>query len=205
MTESKHLLTSTWLLILCFVHIFANQNSDWENAESIYDFNVEDIKGNQVNLGKYRGNVAIIVNVASNCGYTAGHYEELNELFDKYHESHGLEILAFPCNQFGYQEPGDNKDICSFTDSLNVKFDMFSKIDVNGDTAHPLFKYLKHKQHGFLADFIKWNFTKFLINKKGIPVDRQGPTVSPLELEDSLLALFEEDEEPLVRVKSEEL
>lgn len=155
---------------------------DWEQATSIYDFKVQDIKGKEVSLEKYKKSVVLIVNVASYCGYTQGHYDELNTLYDKYH-SQGLEILGFPCNQFGYQEPDTNEDICSFVEGKGVKFDMFAKIDVNGDAAHPLFKYLKSKQSGTIVDAIKWNFTKFLVDKNGIPVGRYGPNVSPFEIE----------------------
>lgn len=98
----------------------------------------------------------------------------------------GLRILGFPCNQFGGQEPGNAEEICSFVATKNVKFDMFEKIKVNGDDAHPLWKYLKHKQGGTLGDFIKWNFTKFIIDKNGQPVERHGPSTSPKDLLKSL-------------------
>ncbi|KAK9872387.1 hypothetical protein WA026_017845 [Henosepilachna vigintioctopunctata] len=152
---------------------------NWKEAKSVYDFTVNDINGQPVSLDKYRGHVLIIVNVASKCGYTNNHYTELNELFEEYSESKGLRILGFPCNQFGGQEPGDNNQICEFTKKRSVKFDLFEKINVNGNDAHPLFKYLKHKQGGLLIDAIKWNFTKFIVDKNGQPVDRQGPNVSP--------------------------
>lgn len=155
-----------------------NQDTDWKNASSIYDFTANDIKGQNVSLSKYKGFVTIIVNVASQCGLTKSNYEQLNELHDK-HAAAGLKIAAFPCNQFGGQEPGDAQKIQEFCSKVNVKFDLFEKINVNGDDAHPLYKYLKHKNGGFLVDAIKWNFTKFLINKQGIPIKRYAPTDEP--------------------------
>ncbi|XP_045471254.1 probable phospholipid hydroperoxide glutathione peroxidase [Harmonia axyridis] len=160
----------------------AESTLNWKEAKSIYEFTVNDINGQPVSLEKYKGHVLIIVNVASKCGYTNNHYTELNELYDEYAETKGLKILAFPCNQFGGQEPGDANEICEFTKKRNVKFDLFEKVNVNGNDAHPLFKYLKQKQGGFLLDAIKWNFTKFIIDKNGQPVDRQGPNVSPKSL-----------------------
>lgn len=182
--------------ILCLLIYFLSgchceSNEWWQNASSIFDFEVEDIHGNKVSLDKYRGKVVLIVNVASQCGYTDGHYTELNKLYSKY--SKDLAILAFPCNQFAYQEPGDSKDILKFSQQREVKFDIFGKIEVNGDEADPLFKYLKLKQGGILGNFIKWNFTKFLVNKQGIPVDRQGPNVSPLEMEENIKSLINEN------------
>lgn len=159
---------------------------DYKNAKSIYEFTANDIKGNPISLEKYRGHVCIIVNVASQCGYTKNHYAELVELYKEYSESKGLRILGFPCNQFAGQEPGSSDDICQFVKSKNVEFDMFEKINVNGNDAHPLWKYLKHKQGGTLGDFIKWNFTKFIIDKNGQPVERHGPNTSPKDLVKSL-------------------
>lgn len=104
-------------------------------------------------------------------------------MYEKYGESKGLKILGFPCNQFGNQEPGSEAEIKEFIKKFNVQFDMFSKINVNGDDAHPLWKYLKNKQSGFIGNFIKWNFTKFLINKEGQPVKRYGPNVDPNDME----------------------
>lgn len=101
----------------------------------------------------------LVVNVASKCGFTVSNYTQLSQLYEKYHER-GLRILAFPCNQFGGQEPGDNEEITACVASFAVKFDMFDKVDVNGSKAHPLFTFLKNKQGGLLFDAIKWNFTK---------------------------------------------
>uniref|UniRef100_T1IH16 Glutathione peroxidase n=1 Tax=Strigamia maritima TaxID=126957 RepID=T1IH16_STRMM len=116
---------------------------------------------------------------------TKKQYPQLQDLYEKYGESKGLRILAFPCNQFGNQEPWPEAEIKEFLKQFNVSFDLFSKIKVNGDEAHPLFKYLKHKQGGTLGDFIKWNFTKFLIDKQGQPVKRYAPTVEPNKSHDS--------------------
>jgi len=152
----------------------------WKSATSIYDFNATDIDGNEVSLEKYRGHVAIIVNVATSWGLTDQNYRQLQALHDEFADSRGLRILAFPCNQFGNQEPGTNEEIKAFAQGkYNVTFDMFSKINVNGDNADPLWKYLKDKQHGTFGNFIKWNFSKFLIDKDGQPVKRYGPKDAP--------------------------
>lgn len=158
----------------------------YKNAKSIYEFTANDIRGNPISLEKYKGHVCIIVNVASQCGYTKNNYAELEELYEEYGESKGLRILAFPCNQFAGQEPGTNEEICEFAKTKNVKFDMFGKVNVNGADAHPLYKYLKHVQGGTLGDFIKWNFTKFIIDKNGVPVERHGPSTNPKDLLKSL-------------------
>lgn len=163
---------------------------DPTKAESIYEFTAKDITGQEVSLEKYKGHVAIIVNVASECGYTKNNYKELQELYEEFAESKGLKILAFPCNQFGHQEPGDSEQIVCFARERNISFDMFEKIDVNGKNAHPLWTYLKHKQGGTLGDFIKWNFTKFIIDKNGQPVERHGPSTDPKSLIKNLEKYF---------------
>lgn len=155
--------------------------SDPTKASSIYEFKAKTIDGEEVSLDKYKGRACIIVNVASKWGKTKVNYTQLVEMYEKYaSEDGGLAILGFPCNQFGGQEPGTNDEIKAFADGYGVKFDMFEKIDVNGSDAHPLFKYLKAKQGGMLIDAIKWNFTKFVVNKEGIPVARFGPTDDPI-------------------------
>ncbi|XP_058127889.1 glutathione peroxidase-like [Anopheles ziemanni] len=164
--------------------------TDGKAARSVYDFTATDIDGKAVDLSKYRGHVLIIVNVASNCGYTDGHYKEFNELYREYAETKGLRILAFPCDQFGGQEPGTNAEIKQFAEGRGVKFDMFAKVYVNGDEAHPLWQFLKQRQGGTLVDAIKWNFTKFLVDKNGQPVGRYGPTTSPLEMRAELEKYF---------------
>ncbi|XP_058829541.1 uncharacterized protein LOC131688929 [Topomyia yanbarensis] len=159
---------------------------------SVYDFSPVDIDGNVVDLSgdRYKGHVLIIVNVASKCGYTDGHYAELNQLLEEYGETKGLRILAFPSDQF-HQEPGSNAEIKHFArDVKGAKFDLFSKIYVNGDETHPLWKFLKQQQGGTLFDAIKWNFTKFIVDKKGQVVERHGPQTSPLELRKNLEKYF---------------
>lgn len=163
---------------------------DWKNATSIYDFSAKDIDGNDVSLEKYRGHVCIIINVACKCGLTGSNYPQLQVLHEKFADSKGLRILGFPCNQFAGQEPWSEEEIKEFIKQYDVKFDMFSKTNVNGDDAHPLWKYLKSKQGGFLGSFIKWNFTKFLIDKQGQPVKRYGPNVNPSDIEKDLEAYW---------------
>ncbi|XP_076303114.1 uncharacterized protein LOC143221600 [Lasioglossum baleicum] len=165
-------------------------NENYKEAKSIYDFTAKSIKGEDVPLSKYKGHVCLIVNVASKCGLTPSNYKELNELYDEYAESKGLRILAFPCNQFNGQEPGDSEEICSFADRQKVKFDLFEKINVNGENAHPLWKYLKKEQGGILGDYIKWNFTKFIVDKEGKVVERHGPQASPSSLKSYIEAYF---------------
>lgn len=150
---------------------------------NLYDIEVKDIDGNVIQLEKYKNNVMLIVNVASKCGFT-NQYEGLEKLHETY-SNEGLSILGFPCNQFLSQEPGTEaeiKEFCSLT--YGVKFDLFSKIDVNGLNTHPLYKYLKDNSSGFMGtDIIKWNFTKFLIDKKGNVVKRYSPSTTPEEIE----------------------
>ena len=167
----------------------SNDSSAKEETKTLYDFTAKDIDGNDVSLDKYRGFAVIVVNVASNCGFTKTNYKELNELYDKY-ESLGLRILAFPCNQFLNQEPNCDVDIKEFAKKKGARYDFFSKIDVNGENAHPLWKWLKTEQSGFFGNLIKWNFTKFLINRSGVPVKRYAPTTSPLKLETDLQSVL---------------
>lgn len=159
-------------------------------SSSVYDFSVKNIEGKEVKLSDYQGKVILVVNVASKCGFTP-QYKDLELLYKEYHQK-GLEILAFPCNQFGAQEPGDENEIKNFC-SLNydVTFPMFSKIDVNGDEAHPLYNYLKESLPGVLGTkAVKWNFTKFLVDKEGHPVKRYAPTDKPLDLKSDIEKLF---------------
>ncbi|CAL4988392.1 unnamed protein product [Urochloa decumbens] len=158
---------------------------------SIYDIAVKDIRGNDVKLSEYAGKVLLIVNVASQCGLTNSNYKELNVLYDKYRQK-GLEILAFPCNQFASQEPGSNEDIQeTVCTRFKAEFPIFDKINVNGKDAAPLFKYLKSQKGGFLGDGIKWNFTKFLVDKDGKVVGRYAPTTSPLKIENDIQKLLD--------------
>ncbi|XP_049858643.1 phospholipid hydroperoxide glutathione peroxidase-like [Schistocerca gregaria] len=166
-------------------------NADWKSASTIYDFTARDIKGEEVSLEKYRGHVCIIVNVASKCGLTATNYKELEDLKTAYGESQGLRILAFPCNQFNGQEPGDSEQIACFAlRTMGATFDLFEKVDVNGDDAHPLWKFLKKKQPGTLGNAIKWNYTKFVVDRNGIPVERFAPTTEPKKMESTLKKYF---------------
>ncbi|XP_050680539.1 juvenile hormone epoxide hydrolase-like [Leptidea sinapis] len=151
-------------------------------ANTVYEFSVTDLYGRNVKLEKYRGNVLLIVNVASQCGLTLKNYKQLKELHEKYADRN-FKILAFPCNQFNGQEPGTSSDIIQFINEKEVKFDVFQKIEVNGENAHPLWKYLKQVQSGTFGDFVKWNFSKFIVDKNGVPVERFGPNVDPIDLE----------------------
>jgi glutathione peroxidase len=146
-----------------------------------YDFTAKDINGKQQKLSKFAGKPLLIVNTASKCGFTP-QYKGLQALYDKYHEQ-GLEVLGFPCNQFGEQEPGDEAEIASFCDmTYGVNFPMFAKVDVNGDGTHPLFEHLKKAAPGLLgSEAVKWNFTKFLVNPDG-SVKRFAPTDEPASL-----------------------
>lgn len=147
-----------------------------------YDYKVKSISGEDVLMSEYKGKVVLIVNTASKCGFTK-QYEGLEELYEKYKDQ-GFVILGFPCNQFGAQEPGGNEEIKNFcTSTFSVTFPMMSKIDVNGDDADPLYKFLKKEKGGILADEIKWNFTKFLIDREGNVVDRFASQKTPKALE----------------------
>ncbi|KAK8485450.1 hypothetical protein V6N13_046876 [Hibiscus sabdariffa] len=162
-----------------------------ENPESIYDFTVKDAKGNDVDLSIYKGKVLLIINVASKCGMTNSNYTELNQLYEKY-KGQGFEILAFPCNQFGEEEPGSNDKISEFVCTrFRSEFPVFDKIEVNGDNASPLYKYLKLGKWGIFGDDIQWNFAKFLVNKDGQVVHRYYSTTSPLSLEYDIKKLLE--------------
>jgi len=143
-----------------------------------YTFKAKTLGNKEISMESYRGKVVLVVNTASKCGLTP-QYKGLQELYEKYKDK-GFEILGFPCNQFANQEPGDDESIkqtCYI--NYGVTFPMFAKVDVNGDNAHPLFKYLKKALPGMLISQIKWNFTKFLIDSKGNPVKRFAPTDTP--------------------------
>lgn len=153
---------------------------------SIYNFKLKTITGETLNLDDFKNKTLLIVNVASQCGFTS-QYAQLEELYQKY-KDRGLLIFGFPCNQFGFQEPGTNEEIAEFCHlNYNVSFQMFSKIKVNGKHAHPLFNFLKEKKSGLLGSKdIKWNFTKFLVDKHGDVHERFAPSTSPLSLEENI-------------------
>ncbi|MCR5875662.1 glutathione peroxidase [Phenylobacterium sp. J426] len=157
---------------------------------SIYDFTAETIDGQPAPLADYRDKVVLIVNTASKCGFTK-QYAGLEELYRKYRDR-GLVVLGFPCNQFGQQEPGDAEEIKSFCSlTYDVDFPMMRKVDVNGPSAHPLYAYLKAQKKGVLGtEGIKWNFTKFLVDRSGKVTGRFAPTVEPKALEGAIEALL---------------
>ena len=157
---------------------------------SIYDFCAKDIDGKDVPLSTYKGKAMLLVNVASKCGFTP-QYTGLEAMYRK-HRDQGLVVLGFPCDQFGHQEPGNEdeiKNFCSLT--YDVSFPMFAKVDVNGANAHPLWQWLKSEKSGFLGiDAIKWNFSKFLVDKSGNVVKRYAPTDTPEKIEKDLDAVL---------------
>jgi glutathione peroxidase len=157
---------------------------------SIYNFEVKTTNGDQKKLEAYKGKVLLIVNTASKCGYTP-QYKELQSLYETY-ANKGLEVLAFPCNQFGGQEPGSDEEIQTFCElNYNVSFPIFSKIEVNGEGAHPLYEYLKEAAAAQgEAEDIKWNFTKFLIDREGNGVERFESAKKPLEMAQAVEALL---------------
>jgi len=146
---------------------------------TLHDFTVDDIRGKPVKLSRYKGRVALVVNTASQCGFTP-QYKGLEALQKKYHAK-GFDVLGFPCNQFGAQEPGSEEEIAAFCEtSFGVTFPMFAKVDVNGDDAAPLYRWLKKEKPGLLgSEAIKWNFTKFLVDRDGKVVARYAPNDTP--------------------------
>lgn len=158
---------------------------------SLYEFEIRNIQGQLVPLNRYQGQVLLIVNVASQCGFTP-QYEGLQQLYETYHHK-GFQVLAFPCNQFGGQEPGSDSQIQSFcTRHYSVDFPLFAKINVNGHNAHPLYVWLKKQQTGLLGRRIKWNFTKFLVDRHGQVRRRYAPAVKPAKIARDLVPLLHE-------------
>lgn len=154
-----------------------------------YDFKVKDSKGELVEMSAYKGKVLLVVNTATGCGFTP-QYKGLQALYDKYN-AQGFEVLDFPCNQFGHQAPGSDAEIGQFcTLNYGTTFPRFAKVDVNGDNAEPLFKYLKRCKGGLLGSRIKWNFTKFLVSRDGEVVERYAPMTAPEKIEDDIKALL---------------
>jgi len=179
-------LLVTFFTLLLTLNLIASE----EKNMNIYDYNVTTIEGKEISMSKYKGKVLLIVNVASECGFTP-QYEGLEKLYETYKDQ-GLMILGFPSNQFGEQEPGSDDEIIFFCQgTYDVKFDMFSKIDVNGDNTDPLYKYLKSEQSGFMwTESIKWNFTKFLVDREGNVVDRYGSSTKPASIAEDIEELL---------------
>ncbi|PSF11139.1 glutathione peroxidase [Marinobacter shengliensis] len=160
------------------------------SGESIYDFSVRDIKGNEASMADYKGKVLLIVNTASKCGFTP-QFEGLQALHEELGDQ-GFEVLGFPCNQFMNQDPANDDAISQFC-SLNygVSFPMFAKVDVNGDGAHPLFQFLKREAKGLMgSEKVKWNFTKFLVNRDGQVIRRYAPTAKPADIRSDIEKLL---------------
>lgn len=158
-------------------------------AAQFYQFTAKSLQGKEVSMDAYRGKTVLVVNTASKCGLTP-QYEGLEKLYQKYKDK-GLVILGFPCNQFAGQEPGNEKSIsegCLI--NYGVSFPMFSKIDVNGEAAHPIYKYLKKELSGWFGNKVKWNFTKFLIDSNGKPVKRFAPITKPEKIDTYLSKLL---------------
>lgn len=176
------------ILMICSVS-FANEEEKVMN-DSVHDFTVVDIRGAEQNLSDYRGKVLLIVNTASKCGFTP-QFKGLETLYQKYSDRN-FTILGFPCNQFGKQDPGTEEEILEFCQiNYGVTFPMFSKLEVNGDNAHPLYKFLKSEAPGIMgSEKIKWNFTKFLIDGNGKVVQRFGSNTKPEDIEEQVLKLL---------------
>ena len=148
---------------------------------SLTDFSATSIDGTDTDLSQYADKVVLVVNTASQCGFT-GQYKGLQELQDRYADR-GLVVLGFPCDQFGGQEPGDEAEISDFCErNFGVSFPLFSKIEVNGDGEHPLYSWLKSSKGGLMGKKIRWNFTKFLVGRDGQVIDRYAPTTEPAKL-----------------------
>lgn len=156
---------------------------------SIYDYKMKDAEGKEVSLSDYQGKVLMVVNTATGCGFTP-QYEGLQDLYEKY-QAKGLEILDFPCNQFGGQAPGTEEEIVDFCQSrYGVTFKQFAKIEVNGDNESPLYTFLKSQKGGVMGSKIKWNFTKFLVDRDGNVVERFSPMDTPEKMESSIVNLL---------------
>lgn len=161
---------------------------------NIYDHKVKAQDGSEVALSEYRGKVLLIVNTATGCGFTP-QYEGLQDLYEKYREQ-GFEILDFPCNQFANQAPGSDEEIADFCQSrYGVTFRQFHKINVNGEEQSPLYAYLKSQKNGIGGSNIKWNFTKFLVDRQGRVVERYAPTATPKKLDARIAELLSESAE----------
>jgi glutathione peroxidase len=175
--------------VLSIISVFSLQGQEMKTTVNFYEFKAKSLDGKDISMKNYEGKVVLIVNTASKCGFTP-QYEGLEALYKK-HKDKGLVILGFPCNQFAGQEPGNETQIGAFC-SLNygVTFPLFSKIEVNGKNAHPLYKFLKVQLPGTLGNEIKWNFTKFLMDRKGKPVKRFGSTTKPEDITEDIEKLL---------------
>jgi len=175
-----------WLTFLLTLTLHAGEPM----SKSFYDFSATSITGEKVSMSTYKDKVILIVNVASECGFTP-QYEGLEKLYKKYH-AQGFEILGFPSNQFGAQEPGSEEEIQNFCKlNFGVTFPLFKKIEVNGDNTHPLYIFLKSEATGFVgSESIKWNFTKFLVDKKGQVIDRYGSATKPEKIANDIKKLL---------------
>lgn len=177
------------VLILLLYEVSGFTTAQKSTNMTVHDFKVKDTKGNDVSLSEYKGKVLLIINSATECGFTP-QYKELQELYVKYKDQ-GFEILDFPCNQFGGQAPGSNDEIASFCElNYQTTFPRFSKIDVKGDNADPLFIYLTENSKSLLGKGIKWNFTKFLIDKQGKVSERFAPTTKPSKISKKIESLL---------------
>lgn len=158
---------------------------------SIYDFEANTLRGEEESLSKYKGKVLLVVNTASKCGFTP-QYKGLQEVYDKF-KDRGFEVLGFPSNQFAGQEPGESEDIAEFCEiNYGVTFPMYEKVDVKGDEAHPLFKYLSEEAPGVLGSkSVKWNFTKFLVDQEGRVLKRFAPQTTPAQIEADIAKLLD--------------
>ncbi len=157
-------------------------------SDTVHQFEAETIEGENQTLSDYEGDVLLIVNTASKCGFTP-QYKGLEKIYQEYGDK-GFKVLGFPCDQFGHQEPGNEEEIAQFCElNFGVTFPLFSKIEVNGDNAHPLYEYLKQEAPGLLGSKkIKWNFTKFLVNREGKVLKRYAPNTKPKDLVDDIVA-----------------
>jgi len=176
------------LLVLLLCYFFISRGTS-QSSDAFYTFNAKDIDLNVVDFKRFKNQVVLIVNVASNCGYTEQNYKQLPQLYKKYREK-GLEIIAFPCNQFGFQEPGTNQQIKELAATYGVDFLLMDKVEVNGENAHPLWKYLR-MQTG-VTD-IEWNFSKFLITRNGYVYSKYEPSLDPLQLEPDIQVLLNDN------------
>ena len=175
--------------IQAFDYISQRQIQQQMATKSFYDFEARTLSGKQMSMADTKGKVVLVVNTASKCGFTP-QYAGLEKLYDKYKDQ-GLVILGFPCNQFGQQEPGGSGEIQEFCQvNYGVTFPIMSKADVNGDNADPIFKYLKSNLGGILGSRIKWNFTKFLLDRNGRPVERFSPLTTPDKIEPAIQKLL---------------